>query len=516
MPNIRSIAEGVRKAVQDKPERAAHGDTKYNAFYILKDGTIMDFEYGVPSRADLPHAPDVTLVHSHSAGNWKQWEELSGQLEPFMTLSLGDIKALRHMLEYRQANTLALIMGDGRLEVFHVPPNREMGMMNATDERLSREVEGTPEDRQGLYSMSADDIEWWDVDRVLMRGFAKKHDLVFLENLRWREPTKKVETLMKGKKPIRKYPMRKIHERPPDFETVSHKYYTSQFWNYIHPDLWPVVPIQPELTIERKGQLYTWQKTRPEPSVQMRFFGGGRLSGRIMNCGIWVQNPLTGHWYCGKYAPACEAQKRCRTTSAPMPLQGISSHLGAAARRLKLCAAWKQVPSRHYGKDVWRCSRYEAACTEGACLPEPMARPKEEPEEAEPSEKMVRDVAQAMAQEYNVTQAEVGPALAREILSRGGIASYRGRYLKEEYKEIPLHLKNKRGLPLDEMAAEMGMDEAELVAAIQKEYPKGRKTVRRKAWRDFMDEAYRYLTQQPAYAGMNSCRAWGYIGSCKE
>jgi len=82
-----------------------------------------------------------------------------------------------------------------------------------------------------------------------------------------------------------------------------------------------------------------------------------------------------------------------------------------------------------------------------------MPVPREEEPEL-PSERDVRDAAQWMAEEHNMLQQEAGPWLAREIASRGGIAPYRRGYLKEEYKEIPLHLKNKRGLKLDEMASE--------------------------------------------------------------
>ena len=50
---------------------------------------------------------------------------------------------------------------------------------------------------------------------------------------------------------------------------------------------------------------------------------------------------------------------------------------------------------------------------------------------------------------------------------------------------------------MDEMASEMGMDEAQLFQAIEKAYPKGReKTVRRMHWTAFKDEAYDYILAQ--------------------
>jgi hypothetical protein len=109
-----------------------------------------------------------------------------------------------------------------------------------------------------------------------------------------------------------------------------------------------------------------------------------------------------------------------------------------------------------------------------------------------------------MADRANEEAAEQIPYLAREILDRGGIRSFRKGYGKEEYKAIPLFLKNKTGLPMDEMAAEMGFDyENDLMKAIQKAYPprtKGewKKPPKKAKWTEFEEEAYDYILDRMA------------------
>lgn len=203
------------------------------------------------------------------------------------------------------------------------------------------------------------------------------------------------------------------------------------------------------------------------------------LAGTKFHCLSW-QNSR-----CETFAPACDVQ-RAGQCEKDTPGQ------------IKKCVRMKKVPSLFYMKDVRRCAEYRPTC-EAFCITSPFPR-EEAPEEAiraEPSPGDVRGVANWMAEAFNKTQAEVGPYLAREILSRGGIRSYKRGVEKEEYLEIPLHLRNRRGLPPDEMAAEMGMDEKELFEAIEEAYPKARKkTVRHKHWTEFKEEAYDYILAQ--------------------
>ena len=209
-----------------------------------------------------------------------------------------------------------------------------------------------------------------------------------------------------------------------------------------------------------------------------------QFSGVSANCAVWDQflSEETNRyvWRCLMYARACNPPD-----CSPGP---------AKTGKLRLCVKEKLVDSAFYMKPVRRCLKYMPLCDGGACMPEKM--PKPEARIIEPRRSEVRSMAKAMAAEHTDIEQEAGPALARDILDRGGIAAYKRGFLKEEYKEIPLHLKNRQGLPLDQMASEMGVDEAALVTMIQKAYPKGRKTKRRFAWQDYEGVAHDILFEE--------------------
>lgn len=219
----------------------------------------------------------------------------------------------------------------------------------------------------------------------------------------------------------------------------------------------------------------------------MRGRAPATLTGRTANCGIWIHNGRTG-WKCGKYGPVCKPP-----TCKKAPVPGI--------KQIRVCSETQKVFSSFLSKMVTRCKRYEAACETAACLPERMAYPKEEPE-PKPDPTEVKSIAEWMADRANEEASESIPYLAREILSRGGIRSMRKGHQKAEYKEIPLFLKNKTGLPLDEMANDMGYEyENDLMRAIQKAYPartKGewKKPPRKAQWTEYQEEAFDYIQEK--------------------
>lgn len=250
------------------------------------------------------------------------------------------------------------------------------------------------------------------------------------------------------------------------------------------------------------GTLFlTWAKTADQARVKIRqgeaASVGTPLAGRIMNCGVWqsVYSPVYGKevFRCLIYGPACNPPS-CVEDPA---FQGLS---GA----LMTCVETKRVYSPAYARFVERCARFEATCTTKACLPETMAVPELEPHEIAPTDKEIRAVAESLAEEATYAQKTFGPTLSREIMDRGGIRAYKAGYEKEEYREIPIHLRRKGGLPLDEMASEMGIEEKDLVEAIYKAYPRGQKVKRKFTWRDFepdaLDLLWRY--KQPRVAGI--------------
>lgn len=237
---------------------------------------------------------------------------------------------------------------------------------------------------------------------------------------------------------------------------------------------------------QKRGQLYVepWRPEKGKPKQMELFetsgpldvsFGG--VSGNCMTWQRWFSPHLEQEvWRCESFEPACKppyCAEKPKTSTA----------------RLRVCSDWQKVFSFAYMKDVSRCKEYSPICGTKGCITSPAPKP----EGDEPSQAKITAVAKELAKEETEAQA-FGPQLAREIKARGGISSYRGGYLKEEYKEIPLHLKRKKGLPLDEMASELGLDEAALIQEIQKAYPKGKKVKRRANWKDFEDKAYRILT----------------------
>lgn len=265
--------------------------------------------------------------------------------------------------------------------------------------------------------------------------------------------------------------------------------------------------------IEReKAELLRMSKESPPPEPpepeQMRLFGEGftmddYLSGRIANCAIWIPDGYGG-WNCGAYGRVCDSP------SCAKPTQKDS-------RQSRVCVKTQKVFSKFLKKKVERCKRYEATCTGPACMDFTMPFPQEKSERTKARKDEVKSYAEWMADRYNEEHFEKIPYLAREILSRGGIAplkyptetwletAEKGRRADEEYVAIPLFLRNKKGLPCDEMANEMGYKYCdELREDILRAYPKKAKgawkKISRKTWRDFEDDA-RWEIEEKLYAG---------------
>lgn len=245
--------------------------------------------------------------------------------------------------------------------------------------------------------------------------------------------------------------------------------------------VYDLYPVYASSAGEARSQIESGSVPRWRPETvggkpkQMTLFGG-----LTAHCSRWDQF-YSDHYgkeivKCARFAPACDSPEGC----APRK---------KAKTKIRTCVKFDKFFSFHYMKDVRRCVKFAAVCSARfpGCLKRPGTKP---PGMGEPSKAAVTALAKELASEEAEGR---GVQLAREIKARGGISSYRGGYLKEEYKEIPLHLKKKTGLPLDEMASELGLDEAALVQEIRKAYPKGAKKKRRASWRDFEDKAYRIL-----------------------
>lgn len=230
-----------------------------------------------------------------------------------------------------------------------------------------------------------------------------------------------------------------------------------------------------------EGRLFAvWAKSADEARGMVRrgeafpYEPSMGLAGDIMNCGVWQptfsEKSGAEVWRCLKYAAACE--------TAP-PGACVPS-----GNTLKQCVKSKKVFSSFYEKEIARCAKYQAACNPRGCLPGQMPKPAIRLQRN--IDREIRDVASDMAADANAKT----PDLSREIMSRGGIKPRPHGVEKEEYSLIPLHLKRKKGMALDEIADEMGMREDDLYQLIRAEYPGGkRKKKRRFTWEDFRAEA---------------------------
>ena len=213
------------------------------------------------------------------------------------------------------------------------------------------------------------------------------------------------------------------------------------------------------------------------------------FSGDTVNCAIWIPDGYGG-WKCGKFGRPCE-------TEPP----GQCAPIGGKSKQVKVCIAVKKVHSKHYKKSIIRCGKYAPACSGSACIDFSLPYPGGASEITRPSPKGIRSRAAWLAEQYNVEKFSKEPYLAREILERGGIRPYRRGAEAEEYKTIPLFLRNKGGMPLDEVASEMGYEYTnDLMEAIWKAYPpkaKGQwRRERRKTAADFIDAAYDDLQEE--------------------
>ncbi len=223
------------------------------------------------------------------------------------------------------------------------------------------------------------------------------------------------------------------------------------------------------------------RKSRKRPAPGLSSLGG--LSGKTANCVSWqeVESKKTGGllWRCLLQAPACNG-KDCKSS----PAKGSGG-------KLRTCAKTKKVPTsdpRVKKKTVTRCARYVSACLTGSCVPEPFEKPAPSPGHQVNVKRMTADLARQMAEDRNIDEETGGKAFGREIMERGGIRAYKGRSRSgkrvkggEEFAAVPIFMRKKNGLPLDEMASEMGFDgDTELLEAIKKEYPAGR--TKKRVW----------------------------------
>lgn len=216
--------------------------------------------------------------------------------------------------------------------------------------------------------------------------------------------------------------------------------------------------------------------------------GNSTLAGDTANCGLWqeVESDKTGGllWKCLKYAPSCAPGMDCMAPER-LPV--------GKKKQIRVCAESKKVKptsDRFKSSTITRCARYLRVCTGRACLEETFRKPQPSPGHGVNVKRMIYDASKYMAEERNEAEEIAGKALGREIADRGGIRSYRKGAEKEEYRAIPIFMRKKTGLPLDQMASEMGyQSEQDLMSEIKRQYPGTTKKKRKYTASDFTAEA---------------------------
>lgn len=224
-------------------------------------------------------------------------------------------------------------------------------------------------------------------------------------------------------------------------------------------------------------------KSRSRPAA-----GLSGLDGDSANCAIWQEFEGPGGgliWRCTDFAPACKGSECTSPMRLPLPTK----------LQLRHCVKTKKVrtkSSRYKKKFVERCEKFLRICPSGRpgeCLDFPMPKPDPTPGHGSNVKKMIRSLAEGMAEDRNIAEEEGGKALGREILDRGGLRPHKKGVQTEEFDVVPLFMRRKTGHPPDEMASEMGFEyEDDLLQAIAKEYPHGKKK-RRYNWKDFQQAA---------------------------
>lgn len=184
------------------------------------------------------------------------------------------------------------------------------------------------------------------------------------------------------------------------------------------------------------------------------------------------------------------------------------------ATKTRLSGFYKSCKSFFYNaKGHLKCGEYALTCNqETECAPKPIPNPYN-PQEIEISDREIKSVAKMLADEANHA-IDDSKRIMRIVKEYGGIAPYKSGYLSEEYRDIPTKYKLKEGLPIDELSQEIGMNESDLVEAINKaeearnRLPKGK---RRFNIKDMMFDAEQYIALQESGGGFTGIGAYKHI-----
>jgi len=174
--NIKKINDGIKKAIKEKSGRLTHGYTVTNAFWILENGNIEQWnKKGITERER-----NLINVHSHSPENYKEHPKLKMD-----TFSGGDLWALRHMIKYGYGDTLVVIDAHGKMDIFK--GSEKIGEFTRKQCEFERLLTREKYDEIAKkYKIPIKQREE-KIKRMVLRQIAKDTGSTYMEKVRWKK-----------------------------------------------------------------------------------------------------------------------------------------------------------------------------------------------------------------------------------------------------------------------------------------------------------------------------------------
>lgn len=160
----------IRRAVEERPSRATHGDTGKNSFFTYPDGSIL--AWNDPARKGKA---DGHMVHSHSG----DFNVPVGKSEDFAPHNGDDVNILRQGMLQGDKTASTVIMADGRKETLSAAssqtPEQRKAFLALSKSQVIKEVNPTYD--EGAKAWKEQGMKSVDYAREKLKAFAQKYVL---------------------------------------------------------------------------------------------------------------------------------------------------------------------------------------------------------------------------------------------------------------------------------------------------------------------------------------------------
>lgn len=179
------ISELIQKATTKDPKRLAHGDTKYNAFWIEGNEIYPNNEW---KRAMA--GKGVISVHSHSPDNYQylddpSWKpDVAAEAKKLDPINFADMFALQHMIKYGYGDTIVVISVYGEYEYVRYTEKTNPAFLRLSKKKLYS-YDQIPYERQVEYINQTGKTQK-DMCRENLKDFCNSYGLIYKTGLRWR------------------------------------------------------------------------------------------------------------------------------------------------------------------------------------------------------------------------------------------------------------------------------------------------------------------------------------------